>query len=74
MELLCFFCKSLKPQNCDLAVSRMAFWHLNRLVLSELSGWLQPNLKNSHWLVSAPQQPGIDMNCQNTWGVLSKNS
>ena len=65
-----FFVNLLKPQNCDLAVSRMAFWHLDRLVLSELSGWLQPNLKNSHWLVSAPQQPGIDMNCQNTEGVL----
>ena len=38
--------------------------------LSVSSGCLQPNLKISHWLVSAPQQPGIDMNCQNTWGVL----
>ena len=38
--------------------------------LSVSSGCLQPNLKISHWLVSAPQHPGIDMNCQNTWGVL----
>ena len=38
--------------------------------LSVSSGCLQPNLKISHWLVSAPQHPGIDVNCQNTWNVI----
>ena len=38
--------------------------------LSVSSGCLQPNLKISHWLVSAPQHPGIDVNCQNTGNVI----